>query len=88
MVGRIAWAVTAVARRLPGRITCLSEAIAAHTMLRHRGFRPELHFGVREHSHSSQPLDAHAWVECGGKIVVGELENLADYAVLTAPGRP
>jgi len=84
---RIGWAVDAVGRRFPAARTCLMEALAADVMLRRRGYRSEVHFGVRKRNDRSQPLDAHAWVECNGGIVVGELENLADYALQSAPER-
>lgn len=84
---RIGWAVNAVGRQFPAARTCLMEALAADVMLRRRGYRSELHFGVRKRTDSSQPLDAHAWVECDGEIVVGELDNLADYALQSAPER-
>jgi hypothetical protein len=84
-VSRIAWAVSAVARRLPFRTTCLVEALAAEAMLRRRGFAPTLRIGVREPGFGQTPLDAHAWVECAGSVVIGRLANLADYAVFPVP---
>jgi len=84
---RVAWAVTAAARRVPGSMTCLSEALAAAAMLRRRGYAPHLRIGVQDPGNTSKPLEAHAWVECDGHVVVGELENLAAYVVLSAPGR-
>jgi hypothetical protein len=84
-VGRIASAVTGVARRLPARPTCLVEALAVEAMLRRRGFAPTLRVGVREPGSGSMPLDAHAWVECAGSVVIGRLANLADYAVFPVP---
>ncbi len=86
-VNRVAWAVSAVARRLPGRTTCLAEALAAVTMLRRRGHAPELRFGVQDRGNGSKPLAAHAWVECDGRSVIGELENQAEYTVLSATER-
>jgi hypothetical protein len=81
-VRRIAWAVTAAARRLPSRTTCLVEALAADAMLRRRGFASTLRIGVREPA-AAVPLDAHAWVECEGSVVIGELANLSDYVVFS-----
>jgi transglutaminase superfamily protein len=77
---QIGWAVSAAGRRLPGR-TCLMEALAADVMLRRRGYESELHLGIRKTGDRSQPLDAHAWVECDGAVVVGELEGLAQYTL-------
>jgi hypothetical protein len=78
-VDRIAWAVKAIGRRLPGT-TCLVEALVAHSMLQHHGHSATLRIGVR--SGSRTPLDAHAWVECDGLVVVGDVDALTDYAVL------
>ena len=84
-VSRIAWAVSAVARRLPSRTTCLVEALAAEAMLRRRGFAPTLRIGVREPGSDATLLEAHAWVECAGSVVIGGRANLADYAVFSEP---
>src|ERR1700681_1493212 len=43
---RISWALRAMAARLPGKMTCLIQALAAQAMLRRRGFRSELRIGV------------------------------------------
>jgi hypothetical protein len=77
---RIVWAVNAMGRRVPGT-TCLVEALAAHTMLRRYGQTPLLKIGVRRGAVMS--LDAHAWVECGGTVVIGTTPSLAEYAVLS-----
>jgi len=78
-VAAIGWAVGAVGRRFPATRTCLVEAMAADAMLRRRRHRSALHVGVRKTGDRRQPLDGHAWVECDGLIVVGQLENLKDY---------
>ena len=67
-------------RRVPGT-TCLVEALAAHCMLRRRGYVPALKIGVRRGAVMS--LDAHAWVECEGDVVIGTTPALAEYAVLS-----
>jgi hypothetical protein len=78
-VSEITWAVGAVGRRMTGT-TCLAEALAVDTMLRRRGYQPLLRIGVRQGVHSL--LDAHAWVECDGQVVMGEVPRLTDYAIL------
>ena len=84
----VGWAVNAAGRRLPGR-TCLIEALAADVMLRRRGYEPRLQLGVRKSSDPSRPVDAHAWIECDGEIVVGGLDTLALYTLQrdADPGR-
>jgi hypothetical protein len=80
---RVAWAVAAVARRLPG-MSCLVQSLAADTLLRRRGYHPDLHIGVR----TAVPLEAHAWVECEGRIVAGDVPDLAAYGRLHPVGPP
>ena len=80
LVPRVAWAVPAVARRLPMRTTCLVESLAGDAMLRRRGFSCDLRFGVRPPSGGA--LSAHAWVEHDGIVVFGARPDLADYSVL------
>ena len=77
---QIARAVKAVGRRIPGT-TCLTEAVAGHTMLQRHGHDAVLRIGVRRGD--SATLDAHAWVECGGTVAIGTVPELADYAVLS-----
>jgi len=80
---RVAAAVNAVARRLPGRPTCLVEALVVEAMLRRRGGAPRLRFGVRRPDSVHKSLEAHAWVESGGRIVVGDLDGFEQYATLS-----
>lgn len=81
-VRSVGWAVQAVARRLSSRPSCLLQALVADLMLRRRGCRSAVQFGVRRaHPHH---LDGHAWVECEGTVVVGGLDELGDYERLTS----
>jgi len=83
-IGRI---VVAVSRRLPLRTTCLVEAIAARAMLRRRGIDSTLRFGVRSGTVGGRAIDAHAWLECGGRVVVGEIDDGRGYAALEPTAR-
>ncbi|MGH9220997.1 MAG: lasso peptide biosynthesis B2 protein [Vicinamibacterales bacterium] len=78
---RIGWAVNAAGRRLPGR-TCLIEALAADVMLGRRGYSPRVRFGIRKTRGDVGAPETHAWVECGGTIVTGELPMMDDYRLL------
>ena len=87
-VERIAWAAATAARLMPGA-TCLARALAAESLLRQLGFAPTLHIGVAKGD--DRTLDAHAWVECFGKVVIGEA-GVERYTRLTRaansePGR-
>jgi hypothetical protein len=82
VVARISWAVAAVSRRFPERtMTCLTQALAGAAMLKRRGHAAELRFGVR----GVTPFEAHAWVECEGRVVIGDRHDLAQYSVLAVP---
>jgi transglutaminase superfamily protein len=83
IIGKVRWAITAVAARFPSA-TCLVQALAADTLLRRRGLAPELHIGVRPHVSSAISIEAHAWVECEGSVAIGSIENLSDFARLTS----
>jgi len=54
------------------RRPCLPIAMAAQRLLARRGFRAVLHLGVGRRGHV---LEAHAWVECGGRVVVGRSDR-------------
>jgi hypothetical protein len=77
-VSDVTSAISAVGRRIGGT-TCLTQAAVAYTMLRRHGHDPRLRIGVR---HGDSSLEAHAWVECDGAVVIGELPEMTGYAML------
>jgi len=80
-VRRIAAAVQSVSRRVPGS-TCLVVALAACRLLHSNGYPARLCIGVRRGEVNANLLKAHAWVEYDGAIVIGELDDLAEYSPL------
>ena len=82
-VTRIARMITSVGRRLPCRITCLVEALAAQAMLRRRGRESVVRFGVRARVERAATIEAHAWLEHDGTVILGRIDELPRYAVLT-----
>jgi len=74
---RIAWAVKAASRYVPAA-NCLPRALATQTMLRQRGYPARIYIGLAK-AEAGQ-LEAHAWVESEGKILMGGLQDLARYA--------
>lgn len=66
---QIGWAVSVVGRHVPGARTCLVQALAVHALLQRSGFSPLLCIGVARTS--GRPLQAHAWVEHQGQVVIG-----------------
>jgi hypothetical protein len=74
----IAWTVRAAGRRIP-RSTCLVEALSVQLLLAMRGYRSELRIGVARDDR--QNFTAHAWVEVGGRVLVGARRGMR-YAPL------
>ena len=70
-VSPLARAIDRAATRLPGETVCLPRAMAMQWMMRRRGLASALVFGMDR----AQPLDTvpalHAWVEAGGRVVIG-----------------
>lgn len=76
----VGWAVEAAGRRLLSHHPCLPQALTAQLMLARAGHPSRLRIGVaRRHG---ERLEAHAWVECGGRIVVGHLPEHDAYTPL------
>ncbi len=79
--GSAAWAVTAVARRVPGT-RCLAWALAMRGLLAQAGISAVLRIGVV----TPEPgvLRAHAWVECEGRSLTWG-DDVEGYNVLRGP---
>lgn len=67
-VEQMVWAVRVASRCLPGA-TCLTQALAAHALLTQSGFPSQVEIGVAKDE--LRRLQAHAWVICQGKVVLG-----------------
>jgi hypothetical protein len=76
---QIAWAVRAGSRYVPGA-ACLPQAWAARSLCLRYGYPAQLRLGVSKGE--SGALEAHAWVESDGKIVIGGLPDLSRYIPL------
>ena len=63
------WAVEAAGRRLLSRNPCLPKALAVLILFRRAGEQAELRLGVARDEDG--PVRAHAWVESGGRVVIG-----------------
>jgi hypothetical protein len=80
-VEAVARAVSRAARRVP-RATCLTQAIAASVMLGRRGAPAAIRFGAARDPGGR--FVAHAWVESGGRIVIGGVTSPQRYASFPA----
>ena len=67
------------ARNLPGRYTCLPQALAGYIVCTRHGYAPELRVGVARGPQAE--LQAHAWLEFDGKVILGDLPDLQNYRV-------
>jgi len=78
---QLIWAVGAAARALPGT-ACLAQAVTLHYLLARAGQASIIRVGVAKDQRL--PFDAHAWVVCEGRVVMGgDSEALARYTALT-----
>ena len=85
VLDRASWAVSAIGRRLPGLSNgpCLAQALAVQLLYQRQGLPAELYIGVARGTGSR--LEAHAWVESAGHIVIGgPREELEQYTRLPA----
>ncbi|MBY4892149.1 lasso peptide biosynthesis B2 protein [Rhodobacteraceae bacterium N5(2021)] len=78
----IASSVRRAARVLPTKAMCLPRAMALKTMLDRRAIASVCVVGVRD-SREAVGVDAHAWVEVAGEIVIGG-DRSRQYIVLTS----
>ena len=69
-IDRIVWAVSAAGRVALGEKPCLPIAMATQWLLSRRGFSTDLRIGVMRGE--SGNLEAHAWVEREGLILIGD----------------
>ena len=68
---KIVWAVEVVGHHVPGTKNCLVRALATDTLLARHGRPSRLRIGVARGDRGE--LEAHAWVEGEGKILIGAM---------------
>lgn len=78
---RIAWAVDVAGKRIPGGGNCLVQALATLVLLDRRGRPARLRVGVAKDGQGS--LEAHAWVESDGRVVIGDT-NVSRFVAFPA----
>jgi hypothetical protein len=82
----IGWAIETASRMVP-RCTCLARAVAAQAMLDASGHPSRLRIGVAPGRPAGPTLDAHAWLECDGRVLIGG-HDLGRYRSLFASDSP
>jgi hypothetical protein len=80
--------IVAISRYVP-QATCLTQALAAHLLLRREGFKPQLQLGV---ARDEGVFKAHAWIECNGMFIVGDFRgsrtNYTSLKSIAVPAQP
>ena len=82
--GAIAQSVQRSAKYSPGNVKCLAKALTTAVMMSIYGFPYKVKIGVAKDE--SNNLEAHAWVESEGKVVVGYLPDLSRYIAMSSTG--
>lgn len=78
---KLAWAVGAAARALPGS-SCLAQALTLHCLLSRAGHDSLVRIGVAKGE--AQPINAHAWVIHHNQVLIGQTAlGERDFATLT-----
>ena len=67
---------------MPGGAKCLARALTTQVLMKQQGYSPQFCIGVTKTELGK--LEAHAWIEYQGQIVIGELPNLSLYLPLSS----
>jgi hypothetical protein len=68
-------AVRLASRYVP-HATCLTQALTGQILLNRNGIENKLLIGVA----MGDGFEAHAWIECGGRVIIGGARESARYA--------
>ena len=66
---QLGWLISAVNRNLPGKHSCLIDALACEAIAKNSGLQTELKLGA---ARGDARMKFHAWVEHAGAIIAGE----------------
>ncbi|HEX5656407.1 MAG TPA: lasso peptide biosynthesis B2 protein [Polyangiales bacterium] len=80
--GEIALAVDRARRGVPGVYKCLPVAYTGHLLLHRHGHASTVQVGVARDAEGK--VEAHAWVECDGQVLIGELPDLSRFVPFPA----
>jgi hypothetical protein len=78
---RLAWAVQTASRPIPAA-SCLTQSLALQFLLGRSGRASSLRIGVAKSP--ERGFQAHAWVECAGRILLDRPEEIAGYTLLAS----
>jgi hypothetical protein len=77
---QIVHAVELSSNYMPGEVLCLPRALTMQVLMRHQGYAPQFRIGVAKGKEGN--LEAHAWVEYQGNVVMGYMSDLSRYTPL------
>lgn len=72
--------VQVVSHYSPGQVKCLARAIATTFLMDGAGYSNDLKIGVAKSEAGA--IEAHAWVEYQGMVVMGQVERLSEFIPL------
>ena len=78
----IEWLIDALSRRMPFQATCLMQAATGQSLLRRRGVPSTVYIGVAPRRDDGRNVNAHAWLQCGRRIITGRAEA-RNYRAMT-----
>ncbi len=81
---QVLWAVNLSTRFTPGGAKCLVRALTTKVLLDQRRCPIDFKIGVAKTDAGT--LDAHAWIEFQGQVVIGQVSKLSEYT--TMPSLP
>lgn len=84
-IGNIIWAVNLSSRYMPGQVKCLARALTTQVLMKQSDYTAELRIGVAKGE--SGKLEAHAWIEHQGRVVIGYLQDLSRYTPMPSLDR-
>jgi len=76
----VAQAIERARKGVPGVYKCLPQAYAGYLLLRRYGYDSSIQVGVSRDAKGA--VEAHAWVELDGRVLIGELPDLARFVPL------
>ena len=80
-VSTIVWAVERSDSLPLGQMKCLGRALVTQTLMVLFGYKSNVCFGVARENDNQ--IEAHAWVEYQGKIIIGQLQNMSRFYPLS-----
>lgn len=77
---RLLWSVRVASHHMLGDKPCLTQALVAQMLLSQHGMLTDLRIGIAK-NHLGE-LQAHAWLERDGNVIIGDLRDLSRYKSL------